>query len=259
MPKGKKGARKGRRPAKKQVRRNRKVVNVSDYAGRSVVRSLSSGSSSGLFDANQLYSLMNTSLEQYDVAVQIAQAYQHYRIKSVSLKVQPQFDSYVFSGTQTQGKPNLYYMIDKSGTIPTNITLEGLKQMGARPRALDEKPIVITWRPSVLTSDMTTGGAGAVAQPSQYKISPWLSTSSTPVFTPWNANSVDHLGIYWLVDSTSFSATTLNYKVDVEVQFEFKKPLWAKGTSSQVSAIPARPAITNDSRDGIVGGTDDSV
>ena len=27
-------------------------------------------------------------------------------------------------------------MIDKAGAIPTNITLEGLKQMGAKPRAL---------------------------------------------------------------------------------------------------------------------------
>ena len=32
-------------------------------------------------------------------------------------------------------------MIDKAGAIPTNITLEGLKQMGAKPQALDEKPV----------------------------------------------------------------------------------------------------------------------
>lgn len=251
--KGKSKQKKTKKPQRKQSTRN-----VSDYAALSVTRSLSSGSPNGLFSVNQLYSLMNTALDQYDRAVQVAQSYQHYRIKSISLKFQPLFDSFVFSGTQTMGKPKLYYMIDKSGTVPTNITLEGLKQMGARPIDLDEKPIVRTWKPSVLTSDMVTGGAGAATQPSQYKISPWLSTSSTPVFTPWNANSVDHLGIYFIVDSVSFVSTTLNYKVDVEVQFEFKKPLWAKGTSSQVSAIPVLPATINDSPDGVVGGTDDT-
>lgn len=55
-------------------------------------------------------------------------------------------------------------MIDKAGAIPTNITLEGLKKMGAKPRALDEKPIVIGWKPSVLENVMTAGGGAPLTQ-----------------------------------------------------------------------------------------------
>lgn len=82
-----------------------------------------------------------------------------------------------------------------------------------------------------------------------------MTTSDTAVGSPWNANDVDHLGLYFYVDSTSFNAIDLNYKIDVEVQFEFKKPLWT-ATASSVHAIPIAPAQINDSPDGIVGGSD---
>lgn len=253
-----------RRPAKKQARRPRRRVarrtrNVSDYASLSVTRSMSGSGPGGLFVANTLYSLMDTSLTDFTRAVQVAQGYQHYRIKYISVKFQPMFDSYVFSGAQTQGKPNLYYMIDKSGSVPTNVTLETLKQMGAKPRALDERPIKVGWRPSVLTADMITGGAAFAVQPSQYKISPWLTTSRN-VVSPgaWNANSVDHLGLYWIVDSTTFAAAQLSFKVDIEVQFEFKKPLWT-GLSSSTAAVPATLAVLDNSPDGIVGGSDTAI
>lgn len=249
-----------RRPARKQVRRPRRKIartrNVSDYASLSVTRSMSSGSQSGLFSANTLYNLMTTSLTDFTRAVQVAQGYQHYRIKYVSLKFQPLFDSYVFTAGQTQGKPNLYYMIDKAGSVPTNVTLETLKQMGARPRALDEKPITIGWRPSVLQNDLVVGGA---SQSGQYKISPWLTTSRNTIAPGvWVANNIQHLGLYFIVDSTTFAATPLEYKVDVEVQFEFKKPLWT-GLSSSTSAVPAVLATLDDSPDGIVGGSDTAV
>lgn len=254
--------RKGAKKAGKKAPRRRvprRVRNVQDFASLSVSRSYANPSSpDGLFRANTLFSLMNTTLSQFDRAVQVAKSYQHYRIKYISVKFLPQYDTFAFpltGQTTAMGKPHLYWLIDKSGALPTNITAEAMKQMGAKPIALDEKPIVVGWRPSVLTADMTAGAPANAVQPSQYKLTPWLTTSDTAVGTPWNANDVDHLGLYFYVDSTSFNAITLNYKIDVEVQFEFKKPLWP-AINSQIHAISAQPAQINDSPDGIVGGSD---
>ena len=164
-----KGGKKGGRgdPVREGCRTSHE--NVAEYASLSEQRTMSV---SGGFTTNNLYSLMNTSLDQFKRASTVAQGYQHYRIKYIKVSVKPTFDTYqtVGGGPATiSSKPNLYYMIDKAGAIPTNITLEGLKQMGAKPRALDEKPVPIGWRPSVLTVDMTAGGVAPLTQASQYK------------------------------------------------------------------------------------------
>jgi len=176
--------------------------------------------SSPHFGNNVMYSLTNIQLGQFDRAMTIAKAYQHYRIKSVKLTIRSAFDTY--DSTSGTSKPDLYYQIDKAGVLSTTTaTLNQLKQMGARPRALDEKPIVITWSPSVL-SEMESG-PGATA--SSYKISPWLSTDS---------NAVLHRGIFWFANQI-FGAG-LSYAAELECQFEFKKPVW---TALSVDAPPA--------------------
>jgi len=232
--------------------------NVRDFASLSVNRSFTVPGSPNI-TANNMYSLMNTALDQYQRAIQVAQAYQYYRIKNVALKIKPQFDTYTFnagSGSTAQGygKPKLYSMLDKSGSIPTTVTLENLKQMGARPRNLDEKPLNISWAPTVLTDSMTAPGGGT--QPGQYKVSPWLTTSANTVSPGvWNANTIDHLGVYFYVESTSYGGTGgLPYQVDVEVQFEFKKPLWSAVGST--AAIGIVPAVLDASPDGVEGGSD---
>jgi len=238
----------------KPARKFKKTTNVSEYASLSEIRTMSVADPG--FRCNRLYSLMDTSLGQFTGrAINVAQAYQHYRIKNISLKVKPTFDTYAFTVTpgQASSKPNLYYMIDKAGAVPTNVTLEGLKQMGARPFALDEKPRTISWSPSVLEVTMTQGGPALLGQGSKYSISPWLNTNSNSVNVgAWNASTVDHLGVYWYVE-TLLTGVDLNqpYQVEVEVQFEFKKPLVTRSIG-MFPAIAAGFANTNASRDGIV-------
>lgn len=257
---GKRKAAPGRkaRKGRKGIRRNR-VKNVKDYASLSETRTMSVQNG---FSNNNLYSLMNTALSQFTRASQVAKGYQHYRIKYISLKIKPVWDAYVYTGTPgSVGKPNLYYMIDKAGAIPTNITLEGLKQMGAKPCRFDEGPRTIGWRPSVLTADLTAAGGAPVVQGSQYKISPWLNTSDVSVFQPWNPSSIDHLGVYWYVEAPIQGGGNQPYVVDVEVQFQFKKPLIATSTGA-VHAVPAGMAQLNQSKDGIVDdrpGGDDTL
>ena len=241
---GKKGAAR-KRAAKK--------TNVPEWASLSCKRSLATTVGPG-FASNTLYSLMNTQLLDYPRAVSVAQAYQHYRIKSVRLTFKPQFDTYVAVAGGVS-KPNLYYMIDKSGTIPTNATLESLKQMGARPHQLDEKNFSVTWSPSVLESVMYSSGGAGAASSSKYRISPWLATTADNVSpAPVVANAVDHLGLYWYMDQI-VNPIGAQYTIEAEVQFEFKKPLITVLATGR-NAIGAVVAPLNDSPDGIIGGGD---
>jgi len=244
----KKSAPRRRAVAKRPARKYKKSGNVGEYASLSVKRSIADGVNQ--FAANTLYSSMNTQLTDFPRAVQVARAYQHYRIKKIAITFKPSFDTFVIGGAVT--KPRLYYMIDKSGSIPTNVSLEGLKAMGARPKDLDEKNIVISWSPSVLESVMYAGGVNN-STPSKYKVSPWMSTSSVPVqpgvFVP---SGIDHLGLYWYVDM--LNAGGYQYSCEVEVQFEFKKPLTDLLAGSPARAVNV--ASINDSADGIVGGGD---
>lgn len=230
-------------------RAHKKTSNVSEYASLSCKRTLTAPGG-GNFAVNTMYSLMNTQLTDFQRAVQVAGAYQHYRIKQVAVTFKPTYDTFQAGNS----KMNMYWMIDKAGAIPTNTNLEGLKQMGARPFQLDEKNHIIKWRPSVLESSMYTGGLNN-ASPSKYLISPWLATTAVPLQPgAFVASGIDHLGLYWFCEQLVTATVTL-YEIEVEVQFEFKKPL-AANTTSSVSALPAQVAQLNDSVDGIVGGVD---
>lgn len=254
-PAKKKPSTKPRRKAAAKPRRKgvvNKKKNVGEYASLSEVRTLTAP---GGFVYNQMYSAMNISLADYVRAPIVAQAYQHYRIKYVTLTFKPNYDTFSSEATTGYSKPYFYYMIDKAGAIPSTITLEGLKGMGAKPRQLDEKPITVGWSPSVLNEVLTSGGLAATAQGSAYKISPWLNTNNTSVNTLWNPSSVDHLGCYWMATAQNYSTINNTYQVEIEVQFEFKKPLVARPVGA-VSAVPVVLATLDASPDGIEGGTD---
>lgn len=260
MPLAKKSVRRvggrRRRVARKPMRIMRKArvagrSGIAEYASLSVKRSLALPGG-GNYGANVLYSLMNTTLADFPRAVQVAQAYQFYRIKRITLTFKPSYDAYN-SALGAVTKPRLYWMIDKSGTIPTNIALEGLKAMGARPFEIDESPRVVSWAPSVLNAAFDAAGPDFA----QYRIHPWLNTTDTPlqpgVFVP---SSIDHLGIYWWMDQLNNPQGQL-YQVECEVQFQFKKPL--TNILSTVSAVPATFAVVNNSPNGIVDASGNGV
>lgn len=171
----------------------------------------------GSYLTNNMYAIETVSLSLFDRAINVAKAYQFYRISGVTLTIKTPFDTYITNATEAYSRPNLYYQIDKAGVLGPATTLEQLKQMGSRPRVCDNKPALLSWRPSVLTDMDSLGGA----VPSQYKISPWLNTSSQTVF---------HRGLFWFLDQTNTGLVTgTPYQVELEVQFQFKKPLWQQG------------------------------
>lgn len=246
--------RKHTNPKSKKARKgkNRKNSNLADYAQLSCKRTITPAVGAA-YNTNTLYSLMNTQLIDYPRAVQVAAAFQHYRIKKIKITFKPTSDNFL-AAAGAVSKPNLYYMIDKSGAIPTNVSLEGLKGMGARPKQLDEKNLSFQWSPSVLESAMYAGGGVGASSASKYKISPWLTTTAQNVSPgAFVASGIDHLGCYWYVDQL-LNPIGYQYTAEVEVQFQFKKPLI--NMLSSVSAVPSICAVLNDSPDGIVGGGD---
>lgn len=237
-----------RRAPRRRVTRRRTVRDVADVASLSVKRTIQAPD--GNFRTNQMYEMRNVDLSAYERAVQVARAYQHYRIKKITLTLKPVYDTYQ-QAAGAASRPNLYYMIDKSGSIPDNVVLDTLKQMGAKAHRFDEKPFTISWRPSVLTADQTAAGVTGSAQ---YKIGAWLSTAERPMIAPWTPSVVDHLGVFWYVEQLFGGGT--QYNAEVEVQFQFKKPLFTPPSVSAPKALSVVLAPLDDSSDGIVGGPD---
>lgn len=239
FPRRRRGARKGKGLRKRGFRPAR---NVAEYASCSVTQWIGQ-----VTTANVMYNLRNIALGQFPRAVQVAQAYQHYRIKKVMLEFKPAFDTFtpgVYPAGSNLQVPYLIYMIDKSGSVPTNVDSTALGQMGAKPIRFDDKTIKVSWRPSVLTQ--TYGQANTQ---SQYKISPWLSTNANAMnpglFVP---SDIDHLGIFWKVDRAGVLPAGIEeytYEVRITVEFEFKKPLVTPSTSVPESVTVTMPSLVD--------------
>lgn len=200
--------------------------NVADFA------SLSENGITQTCATNVMFQKNDFTLAGSPRASGVATAYQHYRIKKITMKFRANYDTYTPGGTTV---PHLYYMLNKSGSIPANTTIAALKSMGAKPIRLDDKTITISWRPSVLnkTFDATAPGGGTEVN-SQYRTSPWLSTNNNAgqpgVFNP---SGVDHLGIYFYAENIGAQN---NYTVETVIEYQFKKPL---NTTIQVDGPPA--------------------
>lgn len=200
---------------------------------------------STIFSPNALY--RNTSIALRDLgdrAWSIADGYAQFRIKRVTATWKPLADTFNANASSDQpiasSKLNLYYMLDKSGSIRDNVSLEGLKAMGAKARVLDEKPISVSWKPTVILGDVAVSAA-------MVKSSPFLPTHEDGDPAP---NNTSHKGIYWYVEQ-SVSRQGVGYCVEFTVELEFRKPNTMLMTS-EVSAIDVIPAIKDTSSNGIV-------
>lgn len=228
-----------RRPARKgrknQKRGFRPAKNVAEWASCSETFSLNNPNpgppplTNAMFPANTMYQKRDFALDQFTRASLIARGYQHYRIKKITMKYKPLVDTFTNSGALAS-VPNLFYMIDKSGSLPNNPTLAMLKQMGSKAHRFDDKSITVAWRPSVL--DVAATGAAANS-PAQYKISPWLSTNANQLGVGvWNPSTVDHQGIFWYSEQ-DMAAQIAYYSIEITVEFQFKKPLAQLGSGEE--------------------------
>ena len=241
-----------RRGGKKMFGRRKRVYRRAYRAPRGVpewascTESVALSNITGLaYTMNTMYGLNGTSLAQFiSRAVPIAQSYQHYKIKRIRLEYKPQVDTF-FPDVGAVGTgflvPNMFYMINKSGSIPNNPTVDNLRAMGAKPIRFDEKTVKVDWRPSVLQEN--AGVLGDVG--SGYKISPWLSTNANANQPgAWNPSTVQHLGIYWIVSrpgTLPAGVAELTYDIQITVEFQFKKPLVKASSNAPVALEYATP------------------
>lgn len=148
----------------------------------------------------------------------VATAYQEYRITGLEIRIVPQKDTFVSSGSDTI--PTLYWMNDPHNALLNSMSETGFQAMGAKPIRLDDKIIRRTLKPSVIVVASPQG----TGFPSINKYSPWLSTNAnfTPV-TNWAASTVNHYGAKWLITNTISGAQP--YEIQVKATYQFRRPL----------------------------------
>lgn len=203
---------------------------VNDFAGVSETRDLFARNtvipSTALFstlDANsgppgsQVLTMTDLTLGNFARSSAIAQGYQYYRVKYLEVKVLPSADTFA-PGT---GKPYFYYMIDKGNSLPLALTQFQMKALGAKPIVLDEKPIVIRWKPGVqLSTEISTTSGTTSAQ--KYQVSPWLNTDEDPNNVNFQPSQVVHNGLKFFAEN--IGGASYNYKATITAHIQFKKP-----------------------------------
>ena len=167
----------------------------------------------------------------FDRSQTVASAFQQYRVKYIKLTFRPNADT--FPAVAGNSIPQLYFMMDKSNSIPTNADSNTFFSMGARPRRMDDKNLTYYWHPTALVSNLIAPGVVSAAQ---LKTRPWLSTNANAQnpAAGWAPDQTDHLGCAFYVTKIN-PADNLQYDVDVEVVFQFRKPVWKGGSAETVT------------------------
>lgn len=244
-----------RRSTRRPVAKKRRVARPK-RAARRVPRAMSHRSEYAtckeLFDikgmtSNTPYSDLEQNLLQYPRAAAIAENYQFFRIKYIKYTFIARYN--VYQGYTNESTafpmPQLYFQTDKAGVLPTNTSIQQLKEMGCKPHKFT-KNTIIAWKPGV---SIATGNAdNALTLNTGVKISPWLMTNKAPQQAGWVANDTDHKGLYWFMETAGLPGDgTYEYDAEVEVVFEFKKPL-GQTNANQPAAVKVsslRKKITN--------------
>lgn len=237
--KGKVG-KKGSKQMKKQYRKRgaNKKYNSGDFARLQVLLPqelpLNATGNGQAGSPSAAYGFYNFALTNSTRAVQVAQAYQEYRISKVEVTIKAAADSFIAENVGTGASPSvpyLYYMIDKTGTFESNgTTSQTLKVAGAKPIRLDDRTIKIQWKPAVEigSSDAAGGGAPVSELAAAYKVSPWLTTNANAANPAqvWAPNSVDHMGLVLSAEQPRGPFPTTVGSVSIRITYEFRKPLW---------------------------------
>lgn len=187
-----------------------------------------------MLQSNTMYGPTILQLAQFQRAVGIAGGYQEYRISGVKLTFTPRFDTFpVTTDAATQMcVPYLYYMVDKVGALKAGASLSQLQSMGARPHRFDDKNVSVSYKPAVLLGAETNTATQTLVKPI---MSPWLLTMSSPSDGTYGPSSVDHRGLWYILDSKTLPGDgTYEYDVDIEVNFQFRKPLFPRATGETI-------------------------
>lgn len=153
-----------------------------------------------------------------------AQLYGLYRIAHIKYTIRPLFDTYSSSLPGTGNSPNsiptLYWKINRYGDSPAVFDGNYMRAQGSKPLRLDDKQIVIKYKPNMLMVAKDNAGQDA----SQVKITPWLSTDERPQDNVFNISTAEHYGhLMFIEGGGAGNAEGPVATMDVEVVYEFKQ------------------------------------
>lgn len=168
----------------------------------------------------------------FNRSISVAESFQEYRVKYAKLTFRPSADTYA---PGTGPIPQLYFQYNKTNAILTSANLQTLLDMGCRPIRFDDKNIVKAWKPTVLVGADQTPSSSLEA--SSVRTTPWCSTNlfAQNPGSAWSASLTEHLGAAFLVTRPNPAGPASNYFVDVEVVFQFRKPLSLQATTGAYS------------------------
>lgn len=185
------------------------------------------------------------SLARFARASSIAKGYREFKITKVEYIFKPLADTFAPVGPGAASIPTLLKVIDKTGSMRDYNTAEELRRAGARPVRFDDKNISVSYKPAVLSFVRDENNSSN--QFSKPVISPWLSCdkfNDDPAIQGWQANSIDHLGIAWLVEQAV--GQPLGYQVEMVAHFQFRKPSYLRTiTEGATGAIQAPDHVHN--------------
>lgn len=217
-----KGKSKQRRQQKKRAPRKRvarKSHNVPEKASCKELYSIT-----GMI-SNTPYKDIEQNLGDFMRASSIAGSYQEFRMKYIKYKFIARYNTFQASTNETTvfPIPLLYTRIDTAGALPTTTSITQLKEMGCKPVRFT-KDLLRSWAPGVQLGVSNAGTTAILA--TKPMISPWLMTNKSADTAGWNVNDTDHFGLYWFMETAGLPGDgTYEYDAEVEVGFEFRKPL----------------------------------
>lgn len=180
----------------------------------------------------------------YNRAQEVAKNFQEYRVKYVKLIFRPSADTFPIGSGPI---PQLYFQMNKYAALPLGATLQQLQDMGCRPVRFDDKNITRAYKPVVLLGADDSSAPQILSVISAAKVTPWLSTNQnagTP--TNWLPSNIEHQGCVFFVTKPSPTTPTIAYNVDVEVVFQFRRPLSIGSDSAPYQTITNAVATLHD-------------
>jgi len=161
-------------------------------------------------------------LSLFDRATDVADNYQEYRITKLEWRYVPEYDTYI-DASGNVSLPNLYAK-RLSYSAPISFSIDWLKTMGAKPRRLDDKTLLVSYTPNTYIAGLSgaTGGNKPIWKP-------WLATHNDPG-TGIVMDKTPHYGhAFFITQNQAGAGNSVVAELELTAYFEFRKP-WDKNT-----------------------------
>lgn len=169
----------------------------------------------------------------------MAALYGFYRIAKITYTHTPLYDTYASAlpatGSFATQVPQLYWQMNRFGDAPTTFDGNYMRSHGSKPNRLDDKNIVVSYKPNMLLVGEDNSGNNA----SQIKMTPWLSTDVRPGDNTFNLSTAEHFGHLLFIEAAAAgSATGPVCNMNVTVVYEFKAPRVPASVTSDQALVP---------------------